>query len=234
MAKRTDAETMSRYIRNELRRLIVVGEWAPGERLQLAGLSERFKTSSTVIREALTRLAGERLVVLRPNRGFFIPTLSQDELRDITHLRCVNEEFAVGLAIERGDLTWESDLIAAHHTMERTPTRDDNNQLTSEWAVVHQKFHNQLLAACGVPVLLDLCSTLSDLTQLYNRWAVSATNWSGRDLSVEHRQILDAALDRDAELTGQLLTQHYKSTLDAITKLDVEAGLPVEAVSSEK
>ena len=134
MAKRTDAETLSKHIRDELRTNMLVGRWAPGDRLQLNQISEQFNTSSTVVREALTRLAGERLVVLRPNRGFFVPTLSLDELRDITELRCVNEQFGVTLAIERGDLAWEGELIAAHHTMERTPSRDEENPSASETA----------------------------------------------------------------------------------------------------
>lgn len=219
MAKRTDAETLSKHIRDELRTNILRGRWAPGDRLQLNQLSEQFSTSSTVVREALTRLAGERLVILKPNRGFFVPTVSLDELRDITELRCVNEQFAVSLAIERGDLNWEGELMAVHHRMEKTPSRDAENRPTIEWAAAHQAFHAQLLAACGVPVLIDLTNTLSDLTQLYNRWATSATNWSGRDLSAEHQAILDAALARDAETTSRLLAEHYHGTLEAITTL---------------
>lgn len=226
MAKRTDAETLSKYIRDELRTNILMGQWAPGDRLQLNQLSEQFNTSSTVVREALTRLTGDRLVLLRPNRGFFVPTLSLDELRDLTELRCVNEQFAVTLAIERGDLNWEGDLMAAHHRMEKTPNRDADNRPTAEWAAAHQDFHAHLLAACGVPVLLNLTNTLSDLQQLYNRWATSATTWSGRDLAAEHQAILDAALARDAEKTAGLLAEHYRGTIEAITNLGVEVGLP--------
>jgi DNA-binding GntR family transcriptional regulator len=226
MAKRTDAETLSKHIRDELRTNILKGQWAPGGRLQLNQLSEQFNTSSTVVREALTRLAGDRLVVLRPNRGFFVPTLSLDELRDLTELRVVNEQFAATLAIDRGDLGWEGELMAAHHRMEKTPSRDEDNRPTAEWAAAHQAFHAQLLAACGVPVLIDLTNTLSDLQQLYNRWATSATTWSGRDLSAEHQAILDAALARDAETTSSLLAEHYRGTIEAITQLGVEVGLP--------
>ncbi len=230
MAKRTDAETLSKHIRDELRTNILKGQWAPGGRLQLNQLSEQFNTSSTVVREALTRLAGDRLVVLRPNRGFFVPTLSLDELRDLTELRVVNEQFAATLAIDRGDLGWEGELMAAHHRMEKTPSRDEDNRPTAEWAAAHQAFHAQLLAACGVPVLIDLTNTLSDLQQLYNRWATSATNWSGRDLSSEHQAILDAALARDAETTRSLLADHYRGTIEAITQLGVEVGLPAASI----
>lgn len=226
MAKRTDAVTLSRFIRDELRNNILSGRWEPGDRLQLKQLSEQFDTSSTVLREALARLAAERLVVLKPNRGFFVPTLSLNELHHITELRIVNEKFGIELALERGDLTWEGDLISAHHRMERTERRDADGSPTVEWAEAHQAFHTQLIAACGVPVLLDFTSALSDLIQLYNRWATQSTNWTGRDLSTEHDAILQAALNRDAQKTGELLTHHYRGTLEAITKLGVEAGVP--------
>lgn len=220
---------MSRHIRDELQRRIVSGVWAPGERLQLSALSEEFQTSSTVIREALTRLTGERLVVLRPNRGYFLPTLSMDELKDLTRMRSANEALAVSMAIERGGVDWESRVLAAHHTMGRIPKRDKDGRINPEWAAAHQRFHYELLSACGMPMLLDLCGTLSDLQQLYNRWASRSTDWSGRNLSKEHQAILDAALDRDAERAARLLAEHYEGTMDAIIGLGVEVGLPQDA-----
>jgi DNA-binding GntR family transcriptional regulator len=222
MSKRTDSETLSTHIRDALRNDILSGHWEPGAKLQLTALSEHYQTSSTVIREALTRLVGDRLVVLKPNRGFFVPVLSLAELTDITELRCVNEEFGVRLALERGDLAWESELMASHHTLERTPYRTgEDDQLTDDWVRAHQAFHEKLLQACGVPTLIDLTCTLSDLTQLYNRWAGSATRFVNRDVAQEHREILDAALKRDAKKAAKLLRAHYETTLKAIHKAGI-------------
>lgn len=225
MAKSTDSETLSKHIRDSMRDDILSGRWAPGEKLQLAALSKHYQTSSTVIREALTRLVGDRLVVLKPNRGFFVPTLSLAELKDINELRCRSEEFGIGLAIERGDLAWESEVIAAHHTLERTPYRDPNDdQLTEAWNHAHQAFHAKLLEACGVPVLIDLCSTLSDLSQLYGRWAGNATLHIKRDIAREHRDIMNAALQRDAKGASRLIREHYETTLKAILKSGIDDG----------
>lgn len=225
MAKSTDSETLSKHIRDSMRNDILSGRWAPGEKLQLAALSKHYQTSSTVIREALTRLVGDRLVLLKPNRGFFVPTLSLAELKDINELRCRSEEFGIGLAIERGDLAWESDLIAAHHTLERTPYRDTADaQLTEAWNHAHQAFHAKLLEACGVPVLIDLCSTLSDLSQLYGRWAGNATRGTKRDIAREHRNILNAALERDAKGASRLIREHYEITLNAILKSGIDGS----------
>jgi DNA-binding GntR family transcriptional regulator len=226
MSKSTDSETLSTHIRDSMRGDILAGRWAPGDKLQLTALSQHYKTSSTVIREALTRLVGDRLVILKPNRGFFVPTLSLAELKDINELRCRSEEFGIGLAVERGDLAWESELIAAHHTLERTPYRETKPeaQLTDAWNRAHQAFHAKLLEACGVPVLIDLCSTLSDLSQLYGRWAGTATRYINRDVAQEHREILAAALDRDAKLASRLIRVHYETTLNAILKSGIDDG----------
>lgn len=226
MAKMTDSVTLSKHIRDALRNDILEGRWSPGAKLQLTDLSDHYETSSTVIREALTRLVGDRLVMLRPNRGFFVPELSLAELSDITEMRCVNESLAVAMAIERGSIEWESELMAAHHTLERTVRRDPDNpdMHTEEWNHAHQAFHAKLVEACGVPVLIALTCTLSDLTQLYGRWAGVATRDVKRDLIKEHRDILTAALDHDAKMAGALLRRHYETTLTAVRKAG-EVGL---------
>ncbi|ASN53677.1 GntR family transcriptional regulator [Sinomonas sp. R1AF57] len=228
MAKKTDAETLSKHLRDALRRDILAGRWNPGAKLQLIALSQHYETSSTVVREALTRLVGDRLVQLRPNRGFFVPELSLAELEDITEMRCVNEELAARLAIERGTLDWESELIAAHHTLERTQSRDpsDPDVHTEAWNDAHQAFHAKLIEACGVPVLIDLTCVLSDLSQLYGRWAGVATRYANRDVEQEHRDILAAALARDPRLTAALLRAHYQTTMSAIRSAG-EVGLKV-------
>jgi DNA-binding GntR family transcriptional regulator len=228
MSKSIESETLSTQIRDSLRNDILAGRWAAGDKLQLVALTKHYQTSSTVIREALTRLVGDRLVILKPNRGFFVPTLSLAEITDITELRCVSEEFGIGLAVQRGDLAWESELIAAHHTLERTPYRDksENAELTEAWDQAHQAFHAKLLEACGVPVLIDLASTLSDLAQLYGRWAGHATRLLDRDIAQEHRDILTAALDRNAELASRLLRNHYETTLNAILTSGIDEASP--------
>lgn len=223
MARRGKAQTLSTDVRDKLRQDILDGCWSPGEKLQLVGLSERYSTSSTVIREALTRLSGERLVELKPNRGFFVPELSLEQLKDFNELRCLSEEFGISLAIERGDLQWESEVIAAHHTLERTPqyADDETHNISAAWLMAHNAFHEKLLSACGLPVLIDLTSKLADETSLYRRWAAPSVKTHERNIAQEHRDILEAVLNRDAKAAGALLRQHYTMSMEMI----LEAGL---------
>ena len=80
MARTTQWDSLSSQIRDALRTDILSAVWSPGTKLQVAQLSKRYETSTTVVREALTRLAGEQLVTLIPNRGFFVAELTLDEL----------------------------------------------------------------------------------------------------------------------------------------------------------
>lgn len=201
---------------------ILEGRWKPGERLQPHRLANEYSVSTTVIREALSRIAGDGLVIVKPNRGFFIPDLNLQELQDFTELRCITEELAVKLSLERGDLEWESGLIAMHHLLSRTPRRDEKTGLiNTEWLEAHRNFHAKLLEASNCQPMLHLAANLGASTELYRRWAGPTPAASGRKVEVEHREILEAAVSRDGEKTAALLRSHYETTAGII----LQAGL---------
>lgn len=66
-----------------LKRHILSGDVLPGERLEPATFAERFNSSVTPVRDALHRLAGERLLETRASEGFYIPLVTEPALRDL-------------------------------------------------------------------------------------------------------------------------------------------------------
>ncbi|MFK4296584.1 DNA-binding GntR family transcriptional regulator [Arthrobacter sp. GAS37] len=216
-------------VREQIRRDILSGAWTPGGRLQPAVLAPAYSTSTTVVREALTRLSGEGIITIEPNRGFFLPHLSLDQLRDLTEVRCRSEALALELAFERADLGWETTLIGAHHLLARTPRRSatDPNRVDEAWAEAHRAFHRALIEACGVPLLLNLSRQLADATELYRRWAAPSQAAVSRDVEREHVDLLDAALSRDAEQAGELLRRHYERTVEVV----LQSGLLRESTA---
>jgi len=46
---------------------------------------------------------------------------SPEDLRHLTEARVVIEPLVLRQSVERGDLAWESDILAAHHAMRRLP-----------------------------------------------------------------------------------------------------------------
>ncbi|HVW42882.1 MAG TPA: GntR family transcriptional regulator [Amycolatopsis sp.] len=217
MARRGEAKSVSADVYQRIRMSIFNGSLRPGDRLQPAQLSQQYDASTTVVREALAQLAGERLVTSKVGQGYFIPTIEREELRDITTVRCQVESLAVRMSMERGGVEWESALLAAHHRLARTPRRTEDNpdHPSQEWATVHRAFHAQLVGACRVPTLLDVCEQLFSATELYRVWA-GAVGGSKRDVEAEHAAILHAALAGDPDRTVDLLTAHYTATATQI------------------
>jgi DNA-binding GntR family transcriptional regulator len=223
MAKRAGGESLVVDVAAQLRADIFDGRLAPGKRLKPAELGERFGVSVGVMREALGLLASQKLVQIERNRGFHVVTLSQEALEDLTVARKLNEGAALRMSIERGAVTWESEVLAAHHRMANEPVylSHVSGAHNPEWAAHHVAFHHQLIQACGNAVLLDICARLSDAAQVYRAWSGDRGGVK-RDVAAEHRALMEAALSHDADLAVRLFEEHVDLTRAIL--LDIEYG----------
>ncbi|UAL29710.1 FCD domain-containing protein [Nocardioides rotundus] len=210
MATRPRANTDA--VHAQMRADILSGAYPPGERLKFAELCERYAASVAVVRESLTRLVEQGLARSEPRIGFRVTPLSVADLLDLTATRCDIEGLALRYSIERGDVEWESRLVAAHHVLERTPllAEDGPARVSDEWEAAHTAFHAALIDACQSPRMLDMTATLRDASELYRRWSQPLER--GRDVAAEHRGLLDAALSRDADLAVARLREHFEHT----------------------
>ncbi|MGU3432519.1 GntR family transcriptional regulator [Actinomycetes bacterium M1A6_2h] len=194
---------------------ILNGRVEPGVRLRIAQLANRFGVSLSVVREALTRLAEQQLVVASPQRGFTVMSLSRDDLADITRVRVEIETWALRDAIQHGGLPWESAVVSAHHTMERTPVHEVDGSVSTRWLEMHRAFHQALLSGCSSQRLQAISNSLRDGAELYRVWASTIAH-DNRDYVSEHRAILDAALAHDGDKAVEELTAHIVRTSDAL------------------
>jgi DNA-binding GntR family transcriptional regulator len=204
--------TRSERTYTAMRADILAGRLRPGDKLPFAELAERYQASQGVLREGLSRLAAEGLVVAEPQLGFRVMPLSVKDLEDLTDARCDIEGIALRYSIEHGDLTWEASVVAAHHRLERTVEHDDDPQeVNQDWTQAHGEFHRSLLAACPNERLKAIAMSLRDSAEVYRRWAVSFGR-GDRDVPAEHRRIFDAVLARDADEAVEALTAHLRTT----------------------
>ncbi|GAA4484089.1 GntR family transcriptional regulator [Rhodococcus olei] len=206
----TRAGAVYEQIRDEILR----GALQPGQRLRFADLTGRYAVSQSVVREALTRLAEQGLAVALPQQGFRVVTLSLRDLDDLTETRREIESLTFRLAVRRGDVHWESAVVAAHHVLASTAATTADGAANADWFDTHERFHQALLAGCGNDRLLDVALSLRDAAALYRHW--SGHHDPARDVAAEHRAILDAALARDADLAARLLSDHIDRTSAAL------------------
>lgn len=231
-----EAITLAEQAHRAMRRDILAGALAAGQPLRLEALKARYGISFSPLREALNRLQSEQLVVSTTSRGFRVAPFSEEEMWDAIETRIVIECEALRRSLARGDDVWEDALMHAfralvaateqHAEQTQGPTTPVDEALED----CHYAFHRSLLAACGSKWLLELSAKLYAQTERYRRPSLQdAKHWSrGRDVSLEHRQLMDAAVARDANQAAGLLARHYRETGRAVRKvLAMNAARPV-------
>ena len=97
-AERSSRETVARRAYRELRAALIRGEFLPGTTLTLRALADRLGTSIMPIREAVSRLAAENALELRPNRAIRVPEPSRAEIDNLWRIRLLIESEAAALA----------------------------------------------------------------------------------------------------------------------------------------
>ena len=216
MSRTPKTSSRTDVVYEALRSDLLDGRIRPGERLKLPALSERFGLSMTVIREALTRLAEQGMVVVNPARGYSAVELSVADLNDLTYVRIQLETLTLRASIERGDVAWESGVVAALHTLNRTPNLHQDGTFNAEWFGCHREFHHALLAGCESPRLLAIADAERDRAELYRAWTRSLTHRLERDVRAEHEGIAAAALARDSDGATAALAAHIQKTTDLL------------------
>jgi len=198
---------------------------APGSKLKIQDLCMRFSVSLGAVREALSRLTSEGLVISEPQRGFRAAPISVADLKDLTMVRIEVESLCLKRAIAVGTVDWESRLVAAFHRLSRTPERvaSDPVRAADDWADAHAGFHAALVEGADSPWLLRLHAQLYAQSERYRRLSVPLS-MEERDVGGEHRAILDATLKRDAEKAVKLLTRHLGATTAILLEADIEGA----------
>lgn len=210
------------YAYEAIRGDILEGRHPPDKKLKIQDLAVELGVSPGAVREALSRLVPEQLVISRDQRGFAVAPLSISDLQDLTDLRCAIEEIALRRSIERGDVNWEIGVLAAAHRLRVTPIvigeEGAGKKVNPDWITAHAALHAALVAGCGSPRLRALHAQLYEQSERYRR--LSGHYQPGRDIPKEHQAIVDFALARDADgLVGAML-DHLRTT----TRLIVDAA----------
>jgi DNA-binding GntR family transcriptional regulator len=115
------AKTLGEEAYSRLRADLIAGRLRPLQKLPFRQLSAKYGVGIGPLREALARLASERLVQFEGQRGFVVAPVSLDDLNDLCSLRVDLYCRALRASIERGDENWEAEIIVALHRLEPYP-----------------------------------------------------------------------------------------------------------------
>jgi len=230
-----NARTLASQAQELLRKDILSGQLAPGQRLRTRELQARYGLGLSPLRESLQRLSAEGMVVNDEQRGFAVAPVSVAELEDLTVARTALESIMLPMAITKGTADWEADIVAAFHRLSRTPLPLDPAALqdASLWEMRHRAFHQALVAGCGSPWLLRMHAQLVEQSERYRKIRIlhhQERSAQVRDVNAEHQAVMDAVLRRDAAQAIDLMHRHLVATSEATAKL-MQAPNPTEKKS---
>jgi GntR family carbon starvation induced transcriptional regulator len=207
---RTGAATLAEVLHARLRRDIILGVLPPAAKLKLEKLSKAYEVSVNTLRETLSRLAADGLVVAEGQKGFAVLPVSNEDLRDITEMRQLLECHALRQSIAAADLDWEARVVGAHHKLckfeERVESEPD--AYGEQWERANQEFHEALISNCRSRWLRLYLRAMYDHSRRYRMLSLKTKPFPRSQSADEHRQILDAAMKRDADRACRLLAEH--------------------------
>jgi len=208
-------QTLGQKVAESVRADILAGRHAPAARLSPRAVAASAGVSLSVAREGLTRLVAEGLVVASPNVGFSVVPLDLDDVRDTAALRVSLEGAALRDSIANADVEYETRVLASHYRLTRAPRYSDaaGRVMTEEWAAAHATFHAELISNCPNRRARRLVADLRGTAEVYRRWSETlGAGAPSRDVEDEHRALMQAALDRDADRAVVLITDHIAVT----------------------
>ena len=204
------SQSLAQTTYDRMRSDIIFGRLEAGAKLRLEDLRGLYGVSVPTLREVLNRLAADGFVRAEDQRGFLVAATSAQNLRDLADLRILLEVTALEQAFERGDVGWESEVVAAHHRLARVEAGMLTGDHTgfADWKRYDGEFHRALISACGSEELLSMHSMVFDK---YLRYQMQYLTFRGDLATHEHLALKEAALERDFVKAKALLTAHISA-----------------------
>ncbi|AXS81083.1 GntR family transcriptional regulator [Dechloromonas sp. HYN0024] len=201
-----------------LRRDIIEGHLAPGEKLRVEHLKDNYGVGAGTLREALSLLISDALVVSQGQRGFRVAPVSLEDFEDITQTRVMLECDALRQSIAAGDDAWEANLLAAFHRLTKAEEKRIGTDDREEWEERNRIFHEVLISACPSRWLKHFLSILYQQAERYRRLSLYLKPIP-RDIHAEHDALLQAAMARDADKATALLGEHILLTFQSVQQI---------------
>jgi DNA-binding GntR family transcriptional regulator len=184
-----------------LRVRILSGHFPAGHRLKTSEIAQLLGVSRMPVRDALQVLHSEGLVVLRPNRGAVVTSLTTNDIVDLFEMRAVLEGLAARVACGKLSNAVLGRLQSIVDTMDRV--REERQV----WLEHHAAFHETLLSPCGRPRLMQQIRNVSNALLPYLRIYV-ASHPEMEMQGAEHAMLLGLAKRRNPELLEAAMRDH--------------------------
>ena len=198
---KSDSLALKAY--TEIRKKILSAQISPNTRLKEDYWASKLKVSRMAIRETLTRLLGEQLVTLGPRGGYFVNSLTAEDITQVRELREVLELGALRLAIEKIN---KEQILRLEKICEHFPSMVRQGYYAGA-CEADLRFHEALLECSGNGKLMS--TYINSHIPLFHQ---KLTKTAGNDYELtdtEHRAIVRALKERDLAEAEKIMRMHF-------------------------
>ena len=211
---------LSDLVFEQMKNLILSGEWAPGMHLPSEStLAKMFGVSRVTIRQGIHRMVALGLAETHPGKGTFIRTLSlgqaisslvpvaylsDDNMLSVLEFRKAIEGFTAELAAKKADADDIAKLTTILTNMEQS--KHDVEKFSEE----DYNFHHELAVICRNPLILESYNLISDM--LRSAMKIIVAKRGPTQGLYYHKALLDRIIAKDVGECRVLMTQHIDET----------------------
>lgn len=196
------------WVTASLREAILQGHFEPGEKLDQDRIAKELKVSRTPLREALRRLESEGFVELRPHYGAFIAQISHQDVHEIYQVRGLLEAEVVHQVTP---LIPDSVLDELERSLAK-----DRIQLEAGDRTTHFEsdvfFHETIVSYAENNLLKEILDSLTNRIVRIRRFAQHQPGFHQLESFEEHRTILQAMQQRNAEKASEAMRVHLEKS----------------------
>lgn len=210
----TDIKPIREIIYEHLRHAILNGLIRPGERLVERDIAVKFNASRTPVREALRKLETEGFVEYMARRGVVVRGFNIGQIDEIFSIRKELECLAIRSSIR--NIT-DAQIAVLKTSVDRLEQEENGGDAEAAIKELHQ-FDDLIIDTANMPLLKSFLSILRESLQRYRK--INLSNQPRRKEAVkEHRDLLQAIIDRDAERAEQLVCTHINNSRNELMRL---------------
>lgn len=208
--------SLSSRVFQKIRDGILEGKYKEHDELRENTIGKELGVSRTPVREALRQLELEGLVTIIPNKGAYVTGISTKDVRDIYMIRSLLEGLCARLATEH--ITEEQlDALEEVILLSEFQMKKESGSNVDQVAALDGKFHTILYEACDSRILSHTLTDFHKYVLMARKFSVVSEERARKSIR-EHKQILRAIRDKDADLAEQLANEHILHVMQNLKK----------------
>jgi len=185
---------------------IIWHEIKMGERIIDKRLAEELGVSRSMVRQTLTILVKEELLIMIPRNGFYVREITRKEIEEIYNIRKILEAYATELAVPKitsGD-------IAALEEVFRKAKGDLEKDEVKSFIETDTELHKLLVNNCGNEHLKKMINENNDKYAFYRVVDLNRIE-RAKESYFEHYEIFKAVKEKKGELSVKLMAKHIEN-----------------------